>query len=56
MENTKIQTIIDRLKERGVTGSVGMMGDEVVIEKSTLNLAATYLEDYLFVIESLYDK
>jgi len=56
MNETTIQSVIDRLKERGATDKIGMMGDEVVIEKSTLNLAATYLKDYLFMIESLYNK
>lgn len=53
LEDTSIQSVVNRLKERGTTHPNGMMGNDVVIEKSTLNLAAAYLEDYLLLIENL---
>lgn len=55
MSNTSIQTVIDRLKDRSQINTVGMAGSEVYIEKSTLALAATYLEDYIFMLEAVRD-
>jgi hypothetical protein len=56
MKDTSITTIIERLREKGATHVYRMMGDEVYIEKSTLNLAASYLDDFLLILESLEEE
>jgi hypothetical protein len=47
-----IQKIIDYLKEKSQIAANGMAGNEVRVEKSILQQASVYLEDYLYILEN----